>query len=72
MKQTFTAALIGRGPNGAWVHLDVPFSVEEVWDTRARIEKTLKMPGPKKTPKGRSPRGLRYRLVVQILPPLQI
>jgi ribosomal protein L11 len=37
MKQTFTATLIGRGPNGAWVHLDVPFSVEKVWGTRARI-----------------------------------
>jgi hypothetical protein len=37
MKQTFTATLIGRGPKGAWVHLDVPFSVEKAWGTRARI-----------------------------------
>lgn len=36
-KQTFTATLIGRGPNGAWIHLDVPFSVKEVFGTRARV-----------------------------------
>jgi hypothetical protein len=37
VKQTFTTSLIGRGPNGAWTHLDVPFSVEEAWGTRARV-----------------------------------
>ena len=37
MKQIFTAKLIGRGPNGACTHLDLPFSVEKVWGARARI-----------------------------------
>jgi hypothetical protein len=37
MKQAFTTILISRGPKGAWTHLDVPFGVEEVWGTRARI-----------------------------------
>ena len=37
MKQKFTAKLIGRGPNGAWTHLDVPFSVEKAFGTKARI-----------------------------------
>lgn len=37
MKKTFPAKLIGRGPNGAWTHMDIPFSVEEAWGTRARL-----------------------------------
>ncbi|MGC2639356.1 MAG: YdeI/OmpD-associated family protein [Acidobacteriaceae bacterium] len=37
MKQTFTVKLVARGPNGAWTHLDVPFSVEQTWGTRARV-----------------------------------
>jgi len=36
-RQTFTVQLIGRGPSGAWIHMDMPFSVEEVWGTKARI-----------------------------------
>lgn len=37
MKQTFSVKLIGRGPKGAWAHMDVPFSVEEAFGTRARV-----------------------------------
>ncbi|HEY6448511.1 MAG TPA: YdeI/OmpD-associated family protein [Acidobacteriaceae bacterium] len=37
MKQTFSAKLVSRGPSGAWTHLDVPFSVEQTWGTRARV-----------------------------------
>jgi hypothetical protein len=36
-KQIFTVKLIGRGPNGAWTHMDVPFNVEEAFGTRARV-----------------------------------
>jgi Bacteriocin-protection, YdeI or OmpD-Associated/Domain of unknown function (DUF1905) len=36
-KQIFTVQLIGRGPNGAWTHMDVPFNVEEAFGTRARV-----------------------------------
>jgi hypothetical protein len=36
-QQIFTVQLIGRGPNGAWTHLDVPFNVEEAFGTRARV-----------------------------------
>jgi hypothetical protein len=36
-QQSFTVQLIGRGPNGSWTHMDMPFRVEEVWGTRARI-----------------------------------
>jgi hypothetical protein len=36
-KQIFTVRLIGRGPNGAWTHMDVPFSVEEAFGTKARV-----------------------------------
>jgi ribosomal protein L11 len=37
VKQTFSAKLVSRGPSGAWTHLEVPFSVEQTWGTRARI-----------------------------------
>src|ERR1700679_887827 len=36
-KQIFTVQLIGRGPNGAWTHMDVPFNVEEAFGTKARV-----------------------------------
>lgn len=36
-KQTFSVKLIGRGPNGAWTHMDMPFSVEEAFGTKARV-----------------------------------
>jgi Bacteriocin-protection, YdeI or OmpD-Associated/Domain of unknown function (DUF1905) len=36
-KQIFSVKLIGRGPNGAWTHMDVPFNVEEAFGTRARV-----------------------------------
>jgi hypothetical protein len=36
-KQIFTVRLIGRGPNGAWTHMDVPFGVEEAFGTKARV-----------------------------------
>jgi hypothetical protein len=37
MKQTFSVAIIGRGPRGAWAHMPVPFSVEKLFGTRARV-----------------------------------
>ena len=37
MEQRFKAPLIGRGPNGAWVFLPVPFNVSEVFGSKARV-----------------------------------
>lgn len=37
MKQTFSIQLIGRGPKAAWVHMPIPFSVEKVFGTKARV-----------------------------------
>ena len=37
MKQTFSVALVGRGPQGAWAHLPVPFSVERVFGAKGRV-----------------------------------
>lgn len=37
VRQTFNVKLIARGPKGAWTHLEVPFSVERTWGTRARV-----------------------------------
>src|ERR1039458_5153639 len=37
MKQTFSVAVVGRGPGGAWAHMPVPFSVEKVFGTKARV-----------------------------------
>lgn len=37
MKQTFKAKLTSRGPGGAWTFLEVPFSVEQAFGTRARV-----------------------------------
>jgi len=37
MEQRFKAPLIGRGPNGAWVFLPVPFDVGEVFGSKARV-----------------------------------
>jgi hypothetical protein len=37
MKQTFKVRLIGRGPNGAWTFLPIPFDVEQKFGTRARV-----------------------------------
>lgn len=37
MPQIFETALIARGPGGAWTFLVVPFSVEAVFGTRARL-----------------------------------
>lgn len=36
-KQTFTVQLVGRGPNGAWTHMYMPFNVEQAFGTRARV-----------------------------------
>jgi hypothetical protein len=37
MKQTFKAKLIPRGPGGAWTFLNVPFKVEQVFGSKARV-----------------------------------
>ena len=37
MPQKFKAELIGRGPGGAWVFLPIPFNVEKVFGTKARV-----------------------------------
>jgi Bacteriocin-protection, YdeI or OmpD-Associated/Domain of unknown function (DUF1905) len=37
MKQTFKARLSGRGPNGAWTFLPIPFDVEKEFGSRARV-----------------------------------
>lgn len=35
--KSFKARLIARGPGGAWTHLDIPFSVEKEFGTKARV-----------------------------------
>ena len=37
MQQEFEAALIARGPGGAWTFLAVPFDVQQVFGSRARV-----------------------------------
>jgi hypothetical protein len=37
MKKRFTVELTARGPNGAWTFFTLPFSVEEVFGTKARL-----------------------------------
>jgi hypothetical protein len=37
MEQRFTAELLGRGPNAAWVFLPVPFNAGEVFGSKARV-----------------------------------
>jgi hypothetical protein len=37
MKQVFEAHLEGRGPSGAWTFLPIPFNVEKVFGSRARV-----------------------------------
>jgi hypothetical protein len=41
----FKATLTSRGPAGAWTFLDIPFSVEKAFGTRARIAVTGTMNG---------------------------
>ena len=36
-RQAFEAELEGVGPNGSWVKLTVPFSVEQVFGSKARV-----------------------------------
>jgi ribosomal protein L11 len=35
--KTFKARLIARGPGGAWTFLEMPFSVEKEFSTKARV-----------------------------------
>ena len=35
--QTFQGIPLSRGPKGAWTHLEIPFSVEQAFGTRARL-----------------------------------
>jgi len=37
MKQSFEIQLVGRGPEGAWTFLPIPFSAEKVFGTKARV-----------------------------------
>lgn len=37
MKQSFEAKLIALGPGGSWTQMNVPFNVEQVFGTRARL-----------------------------------
>ncbi len=37
MKQAFSIRLIGRGPRGAWAHMPVPFNVDQVFGSKARV-----------------------------------
>jgi len=37
MKQTFKVRLLGRGPNGAWTFLPIPFDVEREFGSKARV-----------------------------------
>jgi hypothetical protein len=37
MKKKFEAELTSRGPGGAWTFLYIPFSVEEVFGSKARV-----------------------------------
>jgi hypothetical protein len=37
MPKRFSAQLIGRGPNGAWTFLAVPFDVAATFGSRARV-----------------------------------
>jgi hypothetical protein len=37
MRKRFRAKLVGRGPGGAWTFLPIPFDVEAVFGTRARV-----------------------------------
>lgn len=37
MSQQFCGRLTGRGPGGAWVFLPVPFDVQAVFGTKARV-----------------------------------
>lgn len=36
-KKDFEGVLTARGPKGAWTYMPIPFSVEEVFGTRARV-----------------------------------
>jgi hypothetical protein len=40
MAERFTTQLAGRGPNNAWVFLPIPFNVEGVFGTKARVAVT--------------------------------
>ncbi len=37
MKKKFEAELIGRGPGSAWAFLPIPFDVEKVFGSKARV-----------------------------------
>jgi len=35
--KTFKSKLVSEGPGGAWTFMKIPFNVEKVWGTRARL-----------------------------------
>ena len=37
MKQEFETKLMARGPNGAWIYFNVPFDVQKVFGSKARV-----------------------------------
>ncbi len=41
----FKAKLVARGPNGAWTFLEIPFNVEEVFGSKARVSVSGTMNG---------------------------
>jgi hypothetical protein len=45
MKEKFEAKLTSRGPGGAWTFLYIPFSVEEVFGSMARVSVSGTMNG---------------------------
>lgn len=45
MKKNFKAPLTARGPGGAWTFLAIPFNVEKVFGTKARVSVSGTMNG---------------------------
>jgi hypothetical protein len=36
-KKTFRTVIVSIGPKGAWSYLEIPFDVEKIWGTKARL-----------------------------------
>jgi hypothetical protein len=37
MKQEFRAALVAKGPGGAWTYFSIPFAVDQVFGSKSRV-----------------------------------
>jgi hypothetical protein len=44
-KQSFRAKIAAIGPSGAWCHMQIPFDVEKLWGSKARVSVRGKMNG---------------------------